>query len=80
MVDEADLKARKEEKRRRFKAKQKRRFSKGSSSKMPGPLKERYLKKLKGNRRVPAWVIQRTNRRVMRHPKTRHWRRNNLKV
>ena len=25
---------------------------------------------------VPAWVIQRTNRRFMRHPKQRNWRRN----
>jgi len=34
----------------------------------------------KKNRRVPAWVIQRTNRRFMRHPKQRQWRRNRLKI
>ncbi|MCK5024741.1 MAG: 50S ribosomal protein L39e [Thermoplasmata archaeon] len=32
------------------------------------------------NRRVPAWVIQKTNRRFMRHPKQRQWRRSRLKL
>ncbi len=37
--------------------------------------KLRMLRRVKSNRRVPAWVIQRTNRRVTRHPKRRSWRR-----
>jgi len=70
----------KKARRQRFKMKQKRKSLRRSSTDMPGPLKARYMKKLNTNRRVPAWVIQRTNRRVMRHPKTRNWRRNSLKL
>lgn len=33
----------------------------------------------KKNRRVPAWVMQRTNRRFQRHPKRYHWRKASLK-
>jgi len=33
---------------------------------------------VKRNRRVPAWVIQRTSRRVVRHPKRRSWHRGHL--
>ncbi len=44
----------------------------------PGPRKKRLLKATKQNRRVPAWVMQRTNRRVLRHPKRRTWRRSKL--
>lgn len=40
--------------------------------------KMRLMRALKQNRRVPAWVMQRTNRRFTRHPKRRHWRRNRL--
>ncbi len=40
--------------------------------------KMRLMHALKQNRRVPAWVMQRTNRRFTRHPKRRHWRRNRL--
>ncbi|NLZ29143.1 MAG: 50S ribosomal protein L39e, partial [Methanomicrobiales archaeon] len=32
------------------------------------------------NRRVPAWVMIRTNRAVASHPKRRNWRRSTLKV
>ena len=32
----------------------------------------------KRNRRVPAWIMQRTNRRVTAHPKRHHWRRSHL--
>jgi len=32
----------------------------------------------KRNRRVPAWIIQRTARRVQTHPKRHHWRRSHL--
>ena len=32
----------------------------------------------KSNRRVPAWIIQRTNRRFQNHPKRDHWRRSAL--
>ncbi|MBU0498201.1 MAG: 50S ribosomal protein L39e [Candidatus Thermoplasmatota archaeon] len=41
--------------------------------------KLRLGKATKSNRRVPAWVMIRTNRRFTRHPKTRHWRRSKLK-
>ncbi len=42
--------------------------------------KVRLLKRVKQNRRVPAWVMQRTNRNFMRHPKQRSWRRGKLKL
>jgi len=46
----------------------------------PHARKLRLLAALKSNRRVPAWVMQRTNRNFLRHPKRRHWRRTKLKV
>src|SRR5207245_11130014 len=42
----------------------------------PYAKKLRLLRAVKSNRRVPAWVIQRTKRRFTRHPKKRSWRRN----
>lgn len=45
----------------------------------PYPKKIRLLRSLKGNRRVPAWVMMRTNRTFTRHPKRYHWRRKTLK-
>ncbi|MCK5037948.1 MAG: 50S ribosomal protein L39e [Thermoplasmata archaeon] len=41
--------------------------------------KLRLMKATKQNRRVPAWVMQRTNRRFTRHPMQRQWRRSKLK-
>ena len=41
--------------------------------------KKRLLKVGKSNRRVPAWVMQRTARKFTRHPKRRHWRRGKIK-
>lgn len=41
--------------------------------------KIRMLRAEKQNRRVPAWVMQRTSRRVTEHPKRRHWKRTTLK-
>jgi len=41
--------------------------------------KLRLLKAEKSNKRVPAWVMLKTNRRFLRHPKRRHWRRGKLK-
>jgi len=41
--------------------------------------KKRLQKATKSNRRVPAWIILRTNRRFLRHPKRRMWRRSKLK-
>jgi len=41
--------------------------------------KLRLAKAYKQNRRVPLWVIVRTRRRVLTHPKRRHWRRTKLK-
>ena len=46
----------------------------------PGPKKRRLYNRVKSNRRVPAWVMQRTARRFLRHPKRRNWRRNKLKM
>ncbi|MHB8603674.1 MAG: 50S ribosomal protein L39e [Thermoplasmatota archaeon] len=40
--------------------------------------KLRLAKATKRNRRVPAWITQRTNRRFTNHPKRHHWRRSNL--
>ena len=40
--------------------------------------KVRLLRAVRSNRRVPAWVMQRTNRRVLRHPKRRSWKRGHL--
>jgi large subunit ribosomal protein L39e len=43
-------------------------------------VKKKLAKANKQNRRVPIWVIMKTKRHVITHPKRRHWRRNNLKV
>ena len=40
--------------------------------------KVRLFRAVRGNRRVPAWVMQRTSRRVTRHPKRRTWKRGHL--
>ena len=40
--------------------------------------KVRLFRAVKANRRVPAWVIQRTNRAVTRHPKRRSWKHGHL--
>ena len=39
--------------------------------------KKRLAKKENKNCRVPAWVMMRTDREVVRNPKQRSWRRNN---
>jgi large subunit ribosomal protein L39e len=41
--------------------------------------KIRLLKAVKSNRRVPAWVMQRTARKFVSHPKRRSWRTRSLK-
>lgn len=46
----------------------------------PGAKKRRLMRAVKSNRRVPAWVMQRTKRQFTRHPKKRSWRRNKLKA
>ena len=46
----------------------------------PHARKLRLLAATKSNRRVPAWVMMRTNRTFLRHPKRRNWRRTKLKV
>src|SRR3989339_430799 len=40
----------------------------------------RLMRATKSNRRVPAWVMMRTTRTFLRHPKRRQWRRTKLKV
>ncbi|MEA2074721.1 MAG: 50S ribosomal protein L39e [Euryarchaeota archaeon] len=42
--------------------------------------KIRLAKANRQNRRVPAWIMVKTSRRVTTHPKRRHWRRSKLKV
>jgi len=45
----------------------------------PPAMKARLNRAVKSNRRVPAWVMMRTNRNFLRHPKKRSWRQNKLK-
>jgi len=45
----------------------------------PHAMKSRLLKAGKQNRRVPAWVMMKTNRQFLRHPKRRNWRTSKLK-
>ena len=42
-------------------------------------MKQRLNKKVKQNRRVPAWGMIRTNRQFLRHPKRRSWRMSKIK-
>ncbi|MCL4314522.1 MAG: 50S ribosomal protein L39e [Candidatus Thermoplasmatota archaeon] len=42
--------------------------------------KIRLMKAIKSNRRVPGWVMMRTNRRFIQNNKRRNWRRNSLKL
>lgn len=49
-------------------------------SKLSKGRKIRLSRACEQNRRVPAWVMLRTKRRVVSHPKRRSWRRSTLKV
>jgi large subunit ribosomal protein L39e len=40
--------------------------------------KIRLGKATKQNRRVPAWIMMRTNRQFQRHPRRHQWRRSRL--
>ncbi|MEA2046147.1 MAG: 50S ribosomal protein L39e [Euryarchaeota archaeon] len=40
--------------------------------------KIRFAKAFRQNRRVPGWVIMKTMRGVVNHPKRRHWRRSSI--
>jgi len=42
-------------------------------------MKGRLSKATNQNRRVPAWVMIRTNRNFLRHPQRRSWRVSRLK-
>ncbi|MDG6225484.1 MAG: 50S ribosomal protein L39e [Candidatus Thermoplasmatota archaeon] len=48
------------------------------SSHKPHAMKKRLMKATNTNRRVPAWVMQRTGRRFTNHPKRFTWRRSKL--
>jgi large subunit ribosomal protein L39e len=48
------------------------------ASNKPGPKKARLLKVVKQNRRVPVWVMLKTNRKTTTHPRRHHWRRSKL--
>ncbi len=45
----------------------------------PAAKKIRLIKARKQNRRVPVWVIAKTNRKVRSHPKQHSWRRSKLR-
>lgn len=49
-------------------------------SKLTKGRKIRLGKACEQNRRVPAFVMIKTNRKVVAHPKRRNWRRSTLKV
>lgn len=40
--------------------------------------KKRLAKAAKRNRRVPAWVVMKTDREFQQHPKRHNWRRSKL--
>ncbi|MFG1415157.1 MAG: 50S ribosomal protein L39e [Thermoplasmataceae archaeon] len=42
--------------------------------------KIRLMKRVRSNRRVPGWVMMKTNRKLTQNDKRRHWRRNYLKL
>ncbi|HEU12618.1 MAG: 50S ribosomal protein L39e [Thermoplasmata archaeon] len=42
--------------------------------------KFRLIRHMRTNRRVPGWVMIRTDRKFVTHPHRRNWRRNSLKV
>ncbi len=42
--------------------------------------KLRLMKHVKSNRRVPGWVMLRTDRKMTQNPKRKNWRRSNLKL
>lgn len=42
--------------------------------------KRRLMKAKNSNRRVPAWAIMRTERKLMFNTKQRNWRRRKLKI
>jgi large subunit ribosomal protein L39e len=42
--------------------------------------KLRLMNRIKSNRRVPGWVMLRTDRHVTQNPKRKNWRRSNLKL
>ena len=49
-------------------------------SKLSKGRKIRLAKACEQNRRVPQWVMVRTKRAVVAHPKRRNWRKSTLKV
>ncbi|MEC8541064.1 MAG: 50S ribosomal protein L39e, partial [Candidatus Thermoplasmatota archaeon] len=44
----------------------------------PAAKKIRLMKATKQNRRVPVWVMLKTDRNTVSHPKRHHWRRSKL--
>jgi len=49
------------------------------ANRKPHAKKMRLIKKVKSNRRVPGWVMMRTNRKFSQHPKRHQWRRSKVK-
>ncbi|DAC52834.1 MAG TPA: 50S ribosomal protein L39e [Candidatus Poseidoniaceae archaeon] len=48
------------------------------SKNKPAAKKIRLMKATKQNRRVPVWVMLKTDRNTVSHPKRHHWRRSKL--
>ena len=42
--------------------------------------KDALVKAKRKNRRMPVWVVAKTNRRVVQNKERRHWRRNSLNL
>ncbi len=42
--------------------------------------KLRLMKHVNSNRRVPGWVMLKTDRKMTQNPKRKNWRRSNLKL
>ncbi len=42
--------------------------------------KIRLMKRVRQNRRVPGWIIMRTDKKVSQNPYRRNWRKNHLKL
>ena len=49
------------------------------TSNKPAAKKIRLMKAERTNRRVPGWVMVRTGRRFLWHPKRRNWRKISIK-
>ena len=50
-------------------------------SRVKSSARKRHLgKELRRNRRIPIFVVAKTNRRISTNPRRRHWRSRKLKI